>query len=138
MSWYYKNEEVTELPDCVGFVYKITCIHTGRKYLGKKLKYFTKTKTINIVLKSGVKKKKKIKISIESDWRDYFGSCVELQRDILELGSDNFYREIMSYEISKGNLSYEEARLQFHYNVLKSNDYYNGIISCKIHKKHLK
>ena len=39
MSWYYKDVEVTELPDkCVGYVYLITCIPTGRKYIGIELK----------------------------------------------------------------------------------------------------
>ena len=45
MTWYYKDVEVTELPDdTVGFVYIITCIPTGRRYVGKKLGKFTKTK----------------------------------------------------------------------------------------------
>ena len=47
MTWYYKDVEVTELPDdTVGFVYIITCIPTGRRYVGKKLGKFTKTKKI--------------------------------------------------------------------------------------------
>ena len=27
MTWYYKDAEITELPECVGFVYKITNIY---------------------------------------------------------------------------------------------------------------
>jgi hypothetical protein len=138
MVWFYKDEEVTELPECIGYVYRITCIPSGRKYIGKKLKHFTKTSIKTVTLKSGVKKKKKVKSQVESDWRTYYGSCESLKKDVLELGEENFHREILSYEHTKGNLSYQEARLQFHYKVLESDDYYNGIIACRINKRHIK
>ena len=138
MSWYYKNEEVTELPECVGFVYRITNLKTGRKYIGKKLKLFAKMSVKTVTLKSGIKKKKKVKTQVESDWRSYYGSCAELQKDVLELGEQNFHREILSYEHSKGNLSYQEAKLQFQYKVLESDEYYNGIIGCRVNARHLK
>ena len=138
MVWYYKNEEVFDLPECIGFVYQITHITSGRKYIGKKLKHFTKTSVKTVTLKSGIKKKKKVKSQVESDWRTYYGSCAELQKDVLELGTENFHREILSYEFTKGNLSYTEARLQFQHKVLESDDYYNGIIACRINKRHIK
>ena len=35
--WYYKDKEFNETPeDFQGFVYMITDINTGRKYIGKK------------------------------------------------------------------------------------------------------
>ena len=38
MTWFYKQKVVDELPkDCVGFVYEITNLANGRKYIGKKL-----------------------------------------------------------------------------------------------------
>lgn len=140
MVWLYNDIEVTDLPErCVGFVYKITNLTTGRAYLGKKLKFFTKSKMIIVTLKSGIKKKKKVKTQVESDWRTYWSSSVELQKDVVELGEENFTREILLYCQSKGSLSYREAELQFYHKVLEHPDlWYNGIINCKIHRNHIK
>lgn len=139
MSWTYKEELVLELPECVGFVYKITNLTTGRAYIGKKLSHFAKTSLKTVTLKSGVKKKKKIKTQVESDWKAYWSSSVELQKDVTELGEDKFTREILLYCQSKGSLSYREAELQFYHKVLEHPDlWYNGIINCKIHRNHIK
>ena len=90
MTWTYQGQLVETLPeDCVGYVYCITCILTGRKYIGKKLAKFAKTTTKTVTLKNGTKKKKKIRSKIDSDWREYFGSSVELTADIIKLGKEN-------------------------------------------------
>jgi hypothetical protein len=139
MSWNYKNAIVESLPeDCVGFVYLITNTITGRKYIGKKLAWFAKTTYKVVKLKNGTKKRKKIKSKIESDWRTYFGSSVELSADVLALGADNFTREILHYCNSKAGCSYIEAREQFERKVLETNDYYNGQISVRVHGSHIK
>lgn len=140
MVWIYQNEEVNELPeDITGFVYKITCIPTGKAYIGKKLSHFSKTSVRTITLKSGLKKKKKVKTKIESDWKTYWSSSEILKKDVAELGEDNFTREILLYCHSKGSLSYREAELQFYHKVLEYPDlWYNGIINCRIHRNHLK
>ena len=45
MEWFYKDKVVKELPeDCVGFVYEITNLVNGRKYIGKKLAKFKKSR----------------------------------------------------------------------------------------------
>ena len=96
MTWYYKDVEVTELPDdTVGFVYIITCLPTGRRYVGKKLGKFTKTKIKTVTLKNGTKKKKKIREKVDSDWRNYYGSSDALLSDVATLGVDQFKREII-------------------------------------------
>ena len=137
--WTFNGVEVLELPECVGFVYIITNKTNNRRYIGKKLSHFTKSSIKTITLKSGVKKKKKVKKQVESDWRTYWSSSLELQNDVTLLGEDNFTREILFYCTSKGNLSYIEAREQFAYKVLEFPDlWYNGIISCKIHRNHVK
>ena len=139
MEWSYNGEVVLNLPeDCVGFVYIITNTITGRKYIGKKLAKFTKTKVKTVTLKNGTKKKKKIREKIDSDWREYFGSSNELLGDIQILGVENFNREILHYCKSKAESSYMEAKLQFQYGVLESDDWYNGNIMCRIHKSHIK
>lgn len=137
--WSYNNEEVQEISDdVVGFVYLITNLLTGRKYVGKKLAKFSKTSYKTVKLKNGKKKKKKIRSKVDSDWRDYYGSSVELTADIAKLGKDNFRREILHYCNSKAACSYIEAREQFERKVLESDDYYNGQISCRIHGSHIK
>jgi hypothetical protein len=40
--------------------------------------------------------------------------------------------------MSKGEMSYLEAKEQFDRDVLLSSEYYNGIINCKIHRNHVK
>ena len=139
MTWTYQGQVVTELPDdCVGYVYIITNLTSGRKYIGKKLSKFSKTTYKTVKLKNGNKKRKRIKSKIESDWKEYWGSSPNLQADINTLGKENFSREILYYCKSKAETSYVEAREQFNRKVLESDDYYNGIINCKIHGSHIK
>jgi hypothetical protein len=138
MTWTFQGTIVEELPeDCVGFVYLITNTITGRKYIGKKLAKFAKTTYKTIKLKNGNKKKKKIRGKIESDWKTYYGSNIELNKDVETLGTNNFTREILHYCKSKAETSYIEAREQFDRKVLESDDYYNGHIQVRVHGSHI-
>jgi len=138
MTWHYQGTEVDSLPDdCVGFVYLITNSVSGRKYIGKKLAKFSKTTLKTVKLKNGTKKKKKIRSKIDSDWREYYGSSDELNKDIAALGADKFTREILYLCKSKAECSYIEAREQFTRKVLESKDYYNGQISVRVHGSHI-
>ena len=138
MSWTYENTVIETLPEeCVGFVYLITNTISGRMYIGKKLAKFAKTSYKMVKLKNGTKKKKKIRSKIDSDWRDYYGSNLELNADVLKLGKENFTREILYYCTSKAQCSYIEAREQFTRKVLESKDYYNGQISVRVHGSHI-
>lgn len=139
MVWLYENTEITSLPDdCVGFVYMITNNISGRKYIGKKLAKFSRTTYRIVKLKNGNKKRKRIKNKIDSDWQLYYGSNDQLNQDIKTLGVENFTRQILFYCRSKAECSYIEAREQFRYRVLESDDYYNGQIVCRIHGSHIK
>jgi hypothetical protein len=139
MTWLFENTQIEALPeDCVGFVYLITNLVTGRKYIGKKLAKFSKTTYKVVKLKNGNKKKKKIRSKIDSDWLTYYGSNDELNKDIQTLGQENFKREILYYCTSKAQCSYIEAREQFRHQVLESDDYYNGQISVRVHGSHIK
>ena len=69
MTWLFEGAAVEILPeDCIGFVYVIVNLVTGRQYIGKKLAKFSKTTYKTIKLKNGKKKKKRIKKLIDSDW----------------------------------------------------------------------
>lgn len=120
-------EEV--MKDHIGFVYIITNKLTGRRYLGKKNFFFSKTKQV---------KGKKKRFKAESDWKTYYGSSAELQEDIDKFGKEHFKRDIIRLCRSKAEFSYYEAKFQFEYNVLESDDWYNGWISVRIRKSHLK
>ena len=138
MSWTYQGNLIETLPEkCIGFVYLITNVISGRKYIGKKLAKFSKTTYKTVKLKNGTKKKKKIRSKVDSDWRDYYGSSPNLQKDIDTLGTENFTREILYYCNSKAQCSYIEAREQFSRKVLESDDYYNGHIQVRVHGSHI-
>ena len=127
MQWTYQNQPVNEIPEgYIGFVYIITNTVTGQKYIGKKLAQFKRTKP---PLKG---KKLKRRSTVESDWREYFGSSDRLNADVQALGPEKFTREILYLCKSKAELSYLEAREQFERRVLETDDYYNGIINVRV------
>ena len=127
MSWTYQGNIVEQLPDdCEGFVYLITNLIDNRKYVGKKLAKFKTTKP---PLKG---KKNKRRGTVESDWRDYWGSSDKLNEDVEQLGPENFSREILYFCNSRGLMSYLEAKEQFDRRVLESDEYYNGIINVRV------
>lgn len=124
-DWLNEPEDIT---DYEGFVYLITNLLTGRKYIGKKS--FWKRRT----LKPLKGKKRKRKIKVESDWRSYHGSSKELNADIEEYGEENFSKLILNCYKTKFEVSYYEAKEQFDRSVLLSDDYYNGLIRVRLHK----
>ena len=127
MQWTYQDKIVEEISEeYIGFVYLITNLTDGKKYIGKKLAQFKVTKK---PLKG---KKNKRRSTKESDWRTYWGSSDKLNADVEHLGPENFTREILFYCTSRGELSYLEAKEQFDRGVLKTDEYYNGIINVRV------
>tara|TARA_A100001201_G_C4087285_1_gene200941 strand:+ start:1428 stop:1838 length:411 start_codon:yes stop_codon:yes gene_type:complete len=124
--WTFEGEWPT---DCFGFIYQITNINTQKKYIGKK-------QVQKIIKRPPLKgKKNKRHVITESDWKTYTGSCNELNEQIISNGKDKFSFKILRTCNNKWELSYYEAELQFKLGVLLRDDYYNGIINCRIGKK---
>ena len=90
-----------------GFVYRITNLQNGRQYIGRKY-FWQKRKP-----KGG-----KRRVTSESDWKRYYGSCPELKEDIKLYGKECFSREILSLHGTPGRVNYEETRQLFLHDVL--------------------
>jgi hypothetical protein len=83
------------------------------------------------------KKNKRLE-TIETDWKDYWGSSSRLVADILALGKEQFKREIIHLCMSRGETNYMEAYYQFSEGVLLKENNYNGIIQIKLGKGSVK
>ena len=124
--WQYS---ATIPKDSYGFIYEIENKISKRKYIGKK-------QMVKKLKRPPLKgKKNKRHIIQESDWKTYTGSCRELNEDIEKTGKENFAFTILIICYNKWELAYEETKLQFYKQVLLSDEYYNGIINCRIGKK---
>jgi len=128
------NGEPYELGDqtykeVYGFVYLITCLKTGKLYVGKKLFWSQKTKTV---------KGKKKRTKVESDWKDYYGSNKVLAEEVQTNGVENYKREILHLCKTKGECNYLEAYEQFTRKCLIGDSYYNEWIMVKVHRSHIK
>ena len=131
--WTYNGSEYNETPeDYQGFVYIITELDSGKKYLGKK--NFWRPK----VLPKNSKRSRRMRTRVESDWKGYYGSSKELQVLVEQRGGDNYKREIIRLCRTKGEMSYYEAKAQFDNDVLLSDEWFNNFIGCKIHARHIK
>jgi len=123
--WSLKTDFVE---NAFGFVYEITNTKSGRKYIGKKqMRSVRKLKPLK-------GKKKNRRVEKETDWKTYTGSSNELNNDIKEFGKDNFSFDILMFCNSKSHLTYEEIKLQLLKDVLLKEEYYNGIINCRLGK----
>ena len=130
--WTYEGTTFTtgDINDFFGYVYRITNLQNGRKYIGRK--YFTQRRKPR-----GAKRR----VSSESDWKAYYGSSKELTEDRKCLGNNCFKREIISLHTTKGQVNFEETKQLFLHNVLtetvdgKNPLYYNSNILGRYMRK---
>ncbi len=96
-----------DIDDYFGFVYCITNICSGKRYIGRK--YFWQHRK---------PRGKSRRVKSESDWKRYYGSSKELADDVATQGKVSFKRDIISLHKSKGLVNFEETRQLFINNVL--------------------
>ena len=132
--WTYlgKTFESEDILDNYGFIYRITNTTNGHDYIGRK--YFTTIKK-RPPLKG---KKNKRRETVETDWKEYWGSSARLVEDMDRLGKDKFTREIIHLCKSRSETNYMEAYYQFKEGVLLKENNYNGIIQIKLGKGSVK
>lgn len=127
--WTYKNQEDFEIPEgAFGFIYKISDLINGRKYIGRKYLTAAKTTTKRILKRDGTKTTKKKKSRVESDWKEYMGSCQPLLDAIKIHGKENFKFEIIAFGMTKGQVNMLEVVTQIKSDVIIDPSYYNDAV----------
>ena len=144
-NWIYQNQEVdtvSDFPDnTYGFVYKITHLPTNKKYIGKKILFFTRkvklTKKDLLEYQGVVGRRPAYKLAVkESDWKTYWGSNKEILELVKTEPADNWEREILAAADSKKLLTYYETKFQMIYQVLeKPDEFWNDNILGKFYTK---
>ena len=120
------NENVYIHENMFGFIYEITNKVNGKKYIGKK-------QCVRKIKRKPLKGKTRNRIDHkESDWKTYTSSSNDLNEDIQKHGKENFEFRILKVCGSKWELGYEEIKEQISRDVLRRDDYYNGIINVRI------
>lgn len=121
-QWSYKGETVTEIPEGMfGFVYRITHVDSGTKYIGRK--YFTSTR--RKIVPGKVRRKV---VTTESNWKTYTSSSKELNALIDAHGRDAFDFEILAFAETKGACNFLEEAVQHVSGCLYDDSYLNGNI----------
>ena len=136
MSWFYKGKKVESIEDMpkgvFGFVYVVTHVISGKKYIGKKALFHNRTLP---PLKGQKRKRKVVK---ESDWKTYFGSEPNLKKLVTESQNTlDFTREIITFGYNKKHLTYLETKELFIREVLENDNYFNANILGKFFRKDL-
>lgn len=124
-QWIYNNNPFSpdDIGENMGFVYMITNLTNGKKYIGKK-NFFKTLKKYHLT-----SKKKKTRI-VSSDWETYTGSSRELNDDIAK--GDEIRKDILKLCKSKSGMTYIELKYQMEADALFKEDYYNKIINIRI------
>ncbi len=144
-NWIYQNQEVDTVSDSpdntYGFVYSITHLPTRKRYIGKKILFFTRkvklTKKDLLEYKGVIGRRPSYKLAIkESDWKTYWGSNKEMLELIKSEPAENWERQILESAPNKKLLTYYETKYQMVYQVLeKPDEFWNDNILGKFYTK---
>lgn len=139
MSWIYKGKEFDEfcIPEGgVGFIYSMTAIIDGKSvaYIGKK-NFFANIKRPmgkKALAMSTDKRLKKYTRELKPDFMRYYSSN-KILKDAHKAGI-TIKREILMICYSAMELTYQEVKHQFKYEVLEKENYLNANILGRFYK----
>lgn len=139
MSWTYQGKEFTEnsIPElAVGFIYIMSAIIDGKSvmYIGKK-NFFSKVKRPlgkKALAMTTDKRLKKYSHVIKPDFMKYHSSN-KILKDAYKAGVP-IKREILRICYSQMELTYQETKYQFTYEVLEKQEFLNGNILGRFYK----
>lgn len=139
MSWIYQGKEFDDLcipQGAVGFVYIMSAIIDGKSvmYIGKK-NFFANIKRPlgkKALAMSTDKRLKKYKRELKPDFMRYYSSNKTL-KDAHKAGVV-IKREILRICNTQMELTYQETKHQFLYEVLEKEEYLNGNILGRFYK----
>ena len=150
VAWRYRDQLITEISDMpegtYGFIYRVTHIPTKKKYVGKKVLFFERNvklgKKETEVLKEerkaagiGGRVPAKKKVVKESDWKDYYGSQVDIKALVRSSKPEDWSREILDFVPTKKLLTYYEIKHIFLNDALEDPDFLNDNILGKFYQK---
>ena len=137
--WIFKGKEFTEddIPEnAVGFIYEMSAIINGKpvRYIGKKNFFSNIKKKLGKRALAQVtdKRLKKYVREIKPDFMKYYSS-----NKILKVAHKNgivIKREMLLICFSAMDLTYQETKHQFLYEVLEKEEYLNGNILGRFYK----
>jgi len=141
--WLYQDKEVKELTDMpentFGFIYEVTHLPTGRKYLGRKQLISIQRKALGkkeLALLTDKRASKKKTVTKETDWKTYYGSHPEIKQMIKDKKESEFTREILIFVPTKKQLTYYEDKYLYTKGVIEPGSiYFNDNISGRFFKK---
>jgi hypothetical protein len=137
--WIYKGKEFTEydIPEnAVGFIYEMSAIIDGKpvRYIGKK-NFFANIKRPlgkKALAMSTDKRLKKYRRELKPDFMKYYSSN-KILKDAHKKGIV-IKREMLLICFSNMDLTYQETKHQFLYEVLEKQEYLNGNILGRFYK----
>jgi hypothetical protein len=139
MSWTYKGKEFDELSipkGAIGFIYSMTAIIDGKSvaYIGKKNFFSNVKKPLGkkALALTTDKRLKKYTREIKVDFMRYYSSNATL-KDAHKAGVI-IKREILMICYSAMELTYQEVKHQFKYEVLEKDEYLNANILGRFYK----
>jgi hypothetical protein len=138
MSWIYEQKEFIEemIPEgAVGFVYQMDVILDGarKSYIGKK-NFFADVKTkLSKKALSTDKRKKTYKRVRKTVYQNYYSSNESLKT--AHKAGVLIRRTILKICYSKTELSYQEVKYQFQYEVLEHDNFLNANILGRFYKQ---
>jgi hypothetical protein len=137
--WIFKGKEFTEadIPEnAVGFIYEMSAIIDGKavRYIGKKNFYSNVKKKLGkkALAELTDKRLKKYVRETKPDFMKYYSSN-KILKDAYKKGIV-IKREILLICFSSMDLTYQETKHQFLYEVLEKEEYLNGNILGRFYK----